>query len=75
LTLISRTGGPLNDGSEIYPDGTVVTLTASADPGSIFSGWAGACTGCSDCQVTMTEAKAVTAAFDARSAYLPIILR
>ncbi len=41
----------------------VVTLTATADAGSSFSGWTGACAGNDVCQVTMDAAKAVTATF------------
>ena len=48
--------------SEIF-DG-VVTLTATADTGSEFAGWAGACTGTGPCVVTMTEARYVVAVFD-----------
>jgi len=48
-----------------FAAGRVVTLTASPGDGSAFSGWSGACTGTgSTCEVTMTEAKGVTAAFD-----------
>ena len=44
---------------------TVVTLTATADGGSTFAGWGGACTGTGACQVTMDLAKTVTATFNA----------
>ncbi|MBF0338132.1 MAG: M6 family metalloprotease domain-containing protein, partial [Nitrospirae bacterium] len=46
---------------------TQVTLTATADSGSIFVGWSSNCTeyGMSSiCRVTMSEAKNVTATFD-----------
>jgi Fe-S cluster biogenesis protein NfuA len=46
-----------------YSHGTVVTATATADTGSTFTGWSGACTGAGECTVTMTEAKSVTATF------------
>jgi len=43
---------------------SLVTLTAQADPGSIFTGWSGSgCSGTSTCQVTMNGAKDVTATF------------
>jgi hypothetical protein len=43
---------------------TIVTLTATADTGSTFSGWNGAtCTGSGDCLVTMSAAETVTATF------------
>ena len=47
-----------------FPQGTVVTLTASASVGSTFTGWSGAgCSGTGTCQVTMNQAETVTAAF------------
>jgi hypothetical protein len=47
-----------------YPSGTVVTLTATPDAGSVFIGWSGACTGSGSCVVTMDAAKSVTATFN-----------
>ena len=49
-----------------YLYGTVVNLTATANAGSRFNGWTGACTGNGVCQVTMDAAKAVTASFKYR---------
>ena len=49
------------DCSQAYADGTVVELTPVAGPGSAFDGWSGDCTG--TCQVTMDQARSVTAAF------------
>lgn len=46
-----------------YTYGTVVTITAAADTGSSFAGWSGACSGTAACAVTMTQDRAVTAAF------------
>ena len=48
-----------------YDEGTAVTLTASASGGNAFAGWGGACSGTGVCQVTMTQPRAVTAAFSA----------
>jgi uncharacterized repeat protein (TIGR01451 family)/uncharacterized repeat protein (TIGR02543 family) len=42
---------------------TIVTLTASADTGSQFTGWSGACTGSNTCVTTIASAKNVTATF------------
>lgn len=63
-----------------FANGTVVTLTATADPGAIFTGWSGACTGSGTCSVTMNGSKSVTAtfAFDGANAsytFLPTISR
>jgi hypothetical protein len=53
------------DCTESFTDGTVVTLTAAADVGSAFAGWAGeGCSGTGTCQVTMTETRQVTATFN-----------
>jgi hypothetical protein len=53
------------DCTESYTSGTVVTLTASADAGSAFAGWSGACGGTAvTCQVAMSAARSVTATFD-----------
>jgi hypothetical protein len=46
-----------------FASGTSVTLTASPDPSSTFSGWSGACTGTGVCTVTVNSALNVTAAF------------
>ena len=46
-----------------YVSGTIVTLTAKANPGSIFFGWGGACTGKGTCSVTMNTAMSVKAKF------------
>jgi uncharacterized repeat protein (TIGR03803 family) len=44
---------------------TVVTLSASADPGSGFTGWSGGgCAGTGECVVAMTDTRAVTATFE-----------
>ncbi len=46
-----------------FNDGEVVTLAASAAQGSTFTGWSGACTGTAPCQVTMDQARQVSATF------------
>ena len=42
---------------------TNVSLTATPSSGWAFSGWSGACSGSSNCTVTMTSAQSVTATF------------
>lgn len=65
--VISSDSGAISCGStctaELY-NGTSVILTATPDNGSIFKGWNGACTGTGTCQVTMTAAMTVSAAFE-----------
>ena len=46
-----------------YEKGTSVTLSATPGTGSEFKGWSGACTGTGACEVTMSEAKSVSAEF------------
>ena len=63
------------DCSESYTDGTVVTLTATANTGSSFAGWSGVCTNTSgDCVVTMTEAQTATATFTLNNYLLSVSL-
>jgi len=52
------------DCSESYTANTQVTLTASPDDGYNSVNWTGACIGTETCQVTMNEAKEVTANFE-----------
>jgi hypothetical protein len=51
------------DCSVVYNFGAVVTLTATADANSTFSGWAGACSGTGVCMVTMNADMSATATF------------
>ncbi|VAW95525.1 hypothetical protein MNBD_GAMMA22-1794 [hydrothermal vent metagenome] len=51
------------DCSESYKTGTLVNLTASANPGYSFSRWAGACTGNQVCTITIDSNQTVTAYF------------
>ncbi|HEY7949826.1 MAG TPA: hypothetical protein VID51_03215 [Solirubrobacterales bacterium] len=46
-----------------YPEGTELVLVPSPDPDSEFAGFSGDC-GPDECELTMTEAKSVTATFD-----------
>jgi hypothetical protein len=56
-------------GTYTYTHGTVVTLTASADSGSTFAGWSGACTGAGSCVVTMSAPQDVAAVFPLINTY------
>ena len=51
------------DCQEVYPAGSVVTLTAAPGQYSVFDGWSGGCSGTGVCQVTMNAAKTVSATF------------
>ncbi|MBI3802256.1 MAG: hypothetical protein HY282_00650 [Nitrospirae bacterium] len=53
--------------SASYNSGTSVTLTATADANSLFTGWSGACSGTGSCVVTIDGAKSVTATFTLRT--------
>ncbi len=56
--------GPV--GTASYPEDTVVTLSATPDPGWYFLGWSGAgCSGTGPCQVALGANQGVTASFDA----------
>ena len=47
-----------------FPVGTPVTLTATPNAGSNFTGWSGDCTGIGTCSLVMNTAHTVTATFD-----------
>ena len=69
-TVTSSPGGidcP-GDCTEAFTGGQSVTLTATPDAGATFLNWSGDCTGTSStCVVPMTQARAVTAAFEVTS--------
>ena len=59
--------------SRVYTSGTQITLTATADVSSEFSGWSGACTGTNtDCQVTLDADDVVTATFQLKTFALDV---
>jgi hypothetical protein len=52
------------DCSEVYANGTPVTLTATPETGSVFSGWSGGgCSGTGSCTVTMDQNRTIIANF------------
>ncbi len=53
-----------SDCSEVYADGTDVTLDATPDADSTFAGWSEVCVGGNSCIVTMDQAREVVARFD-----------
>ena len=60
--------------STLFPDGTVVILTAATDVGSAFAGWSGDAD-CSDGQVTMSADRTCIATFISFRVYLPIVIK
>ena len=46
------------------PPGSGVILTATPDPGSVFAGWSGACSGTGHCVLELTWPRTVQATFD-----------
>ena len=50
--------------SQSYPQGTTVTLNASSDPDSRFTGWGGDCTGNLTCTLNMTANRTVMSTFE-----------
>lgn len=49
--------------SASFSKGAKVVLTATADPGSAFTGWSGACSGAGTCSLTVKRRLSVTATF------------
>lgn len=56
-----------------FTGGTVVTLTATPNPNSAFTGWSGDCSGKAVCTVTMNTAHNVTATFAPSSFALQLV--
>lgn len=63
---VSSSPAGINCGSSCnaaFANNTLVTLTPFPSAGSIFSSWSGDCSGSGTCQVTMNQARFVTANF------------
>ncbi len=52
-----------SDCTESYPVNSLITLNATPENGSTFTGWSGACGGTTTCEVTMNEVRSVVANF------------
>jgi len=63
-----------NTCSASFDNGTQITLTATPLSGSTFQGWSGACTGTSNCVVTLNANTSVTATFAAAQPTLTVTL-
>ena len=62
VTATGISCGP--DCTEIFDDGTVVSLTATPEPGSVFGGWSGGgCSGTGVCEVAIQNASIDITAF------------
>lgn len=62
---VTSTSSGINCGTTCtgqFPQGRTVTLTAIPDPGSVFTGWSGDCTGTGPC--SLTQSTTVTATFN-----------
>ncbi len=55
-----------------FLSGTRVVITAQADEGSIFAGWAGACQGSQDCLVDVESATEIVGRFERREQTLTL---
>jgi uncharacterized repeat protein (TIGR02543 family) len=62
-TVCENAGGGLKTCEIEVAEGKKVTLSATPASGFTFTGWSGACAGTGACEVTMDEAKSVTATF------------
>jgi hypothetical protein len=57
-----------------FLESTVVSLTADPEPGFELASWSGACSGSGICQVTMNQARNVTASFQPSSIRLSVVM-
>lgn len=52
-----------SDCQQSFPAGSLISLSATPDPGFAFSGWSGACSGTGPCAVAMNANQTVSATF------------
>ena len=72
IACVRRNGATSGTCSATAPLGTVVTLSASPDANSTFTGWTGACSGTGPCTVTVDQARTVGATFTRRQVTLTV---
>lgn len=77
VAILGAGNGTVNPnlGVHTYPYGTVVTLTATPDANSTFTGWMGDCGTLGSCVVTLTANRTVTATFRPNGIFLPMTVR
>jgi hypothetical protein len=71
---LARGGTPSGSCGATVPYGTTVTLTATPNAASSFSGWTGPCTGAGSCTVKVQDVAAVGATFTQRMVNLNLTL-
>lgn len=74
--VCSSTGGACGRtgaATQAYFSGTVVKLSTTADPGSTFVGWSGACSGAGPCSVTMGSYSVVVATFSSAGPFTILV--
>ncbi len=70
LSVVGQGSVSISPSLTSYPPGTEVTLTATPEPGEVFTGWSGGASGTSNSvTVTMNEDIAVNASFSITSDY------